>query len=156
MDAVTGAPTVWANLPQDGSANVNDDSGFGGITYDSRTDSMYVVNMFDNTIYRITGSSNATGTISPVSFQPDPTELGVVSGFQAVPFGLDIHPVDGRLYYTVHDFTGGGSFVVRSVALDANGDFLPLTDQIELSEVCLLYTSPSPRDQRGSRMPSSA
>ena len=26
----------------------------------------------------------------------------------------------------------------------------------ELSEVCLLYTSPSPRDQRGSRMPSSA
>ena len=23
-------------------------------------------------------------------------------------------------------------------------------------EVCLLYTSPSPRDQRGSRMPSSA
>ena len=25
-----------------------------------------------------------------------------------------------------------------------------------LSQVCLLYTSPSPRDQRGSRMPSSA
>ena len=24
------------------------------------------------------------------------------------------------------------------------------------AEVCLLYTSPSPRDQRGSRMPSSA
>ena len=30
-----------------------------------------------------------------------------------------------------------------------------LTD-IELACVCLLYTSPSPRDQRGSRMPSSA
>ena len=28
--------------------------------------------------------------------------------------------------------------------------------QPSLSEVCLLYTSPSPRDQRGSRMPSSA
>ena len=26
----------------------------------------------------------------------------------------------------------------------------------KLSKVCLLYTSPSPRDQRGSRMPSSA
>ena len=26
----------------------------------------------------------------------------------------------------------------------------------ELMECCLLYTSPSPRDQRGSRMPSSA
>ena len=28
--------------------------------------------------------------------------------------------------------------------------------QLALSKVCLLYTSPSPRDQRGSRMPSSA
>ena len=28
--------------------------------------------------------------------------------------------------------------------------------QDELSMICLLYTSPSPRDQRGSRMPSSA
>ena len=28
--------------------------------------------------------------------------------------------------------------------------------EIESSEICLLYTSPSPRDQRGSRMPSSA
>ena len=26
----------------------------------------------------------------------------------------------------------------------------------DVSEICLLYTSPSPRDQRGSRMPSSA
>ena len=26
----------------------------------------------------------------------------------------------------------------------------------DLSTICLLYTSPSPRDQRGSRMPSSA
>ena len=26
----------------------------------------------------------------------------------------------------------------------------------DLANVCLLYTSPSPRDQRGSRMPSSA
>ena len=28
--------------------------------------------------------------------------------------------------------------------------------EIEAVEACLLYTSPSPRDQRGSRMPSSA
>ena len=27
---------------------------------------------------------------------------------------------------------------------------------VALAEACLLYTSPSPRDQRGSRMPSSA
>ena len=29
-------------------------------------------------------------------------------------------------------------------------------EKIEKHESCLLYTSPSPRDQRGSRMPSSA
>ena len=35
--------------------------------------------------------------------------------------------------------------------------FLPwLSDFIPVTESCLLYTSPSPRDQRGSRMPSSA
>ena len=28
--------------------------------------------------------------------------------------------------------------------------------EIVVEDVCLLYTSPSPRDQRGSRMPSSA
>ena len=34
-----------------------------------------------------------------------------------------------------------------------NDDFFYLD---ELGHICLLYTSPSPRDQRGSRMPSSA
>ena len=33
-----------------------------------------------------------------------------------------------------------------------NSKYTPIT----LHEGCLLYTSPSPRDQRGSRMPSSA
>ena len=40
------------------------------------------------------------------------------------------------------------------------GTVVSLTDGIArihgLTEACLLYTSPSPRDQRGSRMPSSA
>ena len=31
-----------------------------------------------------------------------------------------------------------------------------VTKNIGLYSICLLYTSPSPRDQRGSRMPSSA
>ena len=35
-------------------------------------------------------------------------------------------------------------------------DRVRLTVQLELLRACLLYTSPSPRDQRGSRMPSSA
>ena len=46
-------------------------------------------------------------------------------------------------------------------APDAGGFVQSITDLpdirlITLDTVCLLYTSPSPRDQRGSRMPSSA
>ena len=40
----------------------------------------------------------------------------------------------------------------RGAAGERGGDTLLR----RLSTVCLLYTSPSPRDQRGSRMPSSA
>ena len=42
--------------------------------------------------------------------------------------------------------------------LEAIGAFCIGTNQIDLEgcTACLLYTSPSPRDQRGSRMPSSA
>ena len=35
-------------------------------------------------------------------------------------------------------------------------EFLPAQRARSLKKSCLLYTSPSPRDQRGSRMPSSA
>ena len=38
------------------------------------------------------------------------------------------------------------SFLVKAAALPGR----------TIGEICLLYTSPSPRDQRGSRMPSSA
>ena len=34
--------------------------------------------------------------------------------------------------------------------------YYPIYGSSELEKDCLLYTSPSPRDQRGSRMPSSA
>ena len=39
---------------------------------------------------------------------------------------------------------------------DAEGKFLPEYMEKELLEICLLYTSPSPRDGLLSRMPSSA
>ena len=44
-----------------------------------------------------------------------------------------------------------GHDTITVLALDANGDLAG-----GCSTSCLLYTSPSPRDQRGSRMPSSA
>ena len=43
----------------------------------------------------------------------------------------------------------------RAVIFDAKNDVAGYLKQIDVG-CCLLYTSPSPRDQRGSRMPSSA
>ena len=56
-----------------------------------------------------------------------------------------------------------GDFNIAEINLETtNGVNLEITtDQLQAlsadsNELCLLYTSPSPRDQRGSRMPSSA
>ena len=43
--------------------------------------------------------------------------------------------------------------VLRNLIVRRDG---PVTDETSIMKDCLLYTSPSPRDQRGSRMPSSA
>ena len=53
--------------------------------------------------------------------------------------------IEGRMLVRVHSecFTGD---VLHSMRCDCG----------EQLDFCLLYTSPSPRDQRGSRMPSSA
>ena len=65
---------------------------------------------------------------------------------------------------------GNGSIIADEIFLQTNprggkggmpGDFpifgdLPLYPPPTRIDICLLYTSPSPRDQRGSRMPSSA
>ena len=54
--------------------------------------------------------------------------------------------------------------IVEDMDIDALQQFVKETlaegysqcGDLELLDTCLLYTSPSPRDQRGSRMPSSA
>ena len=51
-------------------------------------------------------------------------------------------------------FSYVGHLVSLEQAISVLGLLSP--DFIEVNGHCLLYTSPSPRDQRGSRMPSSA
>ena len=59
---------------------------------------------------------------------------------------------------TTVEYAVAGALVAAAVALAFQGLGTAVTTNIETltSIVCLLYTSPSPRDQRGSRMPSSA
>ena len=42
------------------------------------------------------------------------------------------------------------------ILIDPGANYLSMISMEQIPGICLLYTSPSPRDQRGSRMPSSA
>ena len=58
------------------------------------------------------------------------------------------------------DGTHEENYETRTIHIPSlvRADFIvvPFATQPDLAHTCLLYTSPSPRDQRGSRMPSSA
>ena len=56
----------------------------------------------------------------------------------------------GELTETYDEQGGGGAGSTAVADVDMS------STSIQFSYTCLLYTSPSPRDQRGSRMPSSA
>ena len=58
----------------------------------------------------------------------------------------------GGIGLSIHDIRASGSYIRGTTGI-SNG----LVNMLRVfNNTCLLYTSPSPRDQRGSRMPSSA
>ena len=98
------------------------------------------------------------GDAPPVHFPPESSSLGPSIGFPFVVQengtvslpAVDPIPVRGL---TIEQAEG----LIKSVYTVAGraGSSI-LTGQSKVIVTCLLYTSPSPRDQRGSRMPSSA
>ena len=71
-------------------------------------------------------------------------------------------PLQNERLAWISGFTGSAGMVVvlkTGAAIFVDGRYtIQVRQQVsaEHYEFCLLYTSPSPRDQRGSRMPSSA
>ena len=84
-------------------------------------------------------NSFAIGATVAVSAGDLPTQSQVVG----VADGSRFSQTHYRRYFGI----GGADQINKVTVLFADGAVV---------EVCLLYTSPSPRDQRGSRMPSSA
>ena len=79
--------------------------------------------------------------------------------FTAIPFGLNAQEMNAWLHY------GGGQelweelyepFNLIPIAGGNTGVQMAGWFNKEINSFCLLYTSPSPRDQEASRMPSSA
>ena len=126
------------------------------------------------------GDSGTTGgfrAVNGVSFQGTLNNSGTISGVQnGVYFGnavaaggadhtggvvnnLGVISSDSRAF----NLDGNGLTVnnhgdILATGAQRNGTFYVdgTADNFTLNNSCLLYTSPSPRDQRGSRMPSSA
>ena len=84
------------------------------------------------------------------------------------PLGIDVRGSQDTLsfhpYYTVKDAFGLGVFLVLLSAVvfflpNSMGhpdNYIPANPMVTPAHICLLYTSPSPRDRQKSRMPSSA
>ena len=83
----------------------------------------------------------------------DPSTLFTGSGMQPmVPYLLgETHPA-GRDLINIQKCCRTGD--IEEVGDNSHLTFFEMIGRWDLN--CLLYTSPSPRDQRGSRMPSSA
>ena len=81
-----------------------------------------------------------------VMFKPDLSDLGFI-------------PVVATNAETASEFRSlfAGSFIAYGyLLLRFTFSFNPISIAQTLAYICLLYTSPSPRDKRQSRMPSSA
>ena len=80
--------------------------------------------------------------------------------------GVDATNINGLALTVPFEYEGGGAFPGATGTCVAAGTLFPspgpghtctvVVTYSPTSNGCLLYTSPSPRDQRGSRMPSSA
>ena len=75
----------------------------------------------------------------------DPSPWPIYTSFSCLVLAI------GSVYYFHSDVSWG---MYLGLALLIYGAYMWFRDVV--IEACLLYTSPSPRDQRGSRMPSSA
>ena len=76
------------------------------------------------------------------------------------PTVFDYYSSGERTTRVLEDRLDSRAWEIRQTDFNSDGQiegrFTTFDNGVTQTEVCLLYTSPSPRDQRGSRMPSSA
>jgi len=110
----------------------------------------------EGTEIEIIKESLQTGCIEHVIFDHDGTISALRQGWEQIMEPAMVREILGDTYLSADE--GLYHRVVESVRayIDKSTGIQTIVQMQHLVEICLLYTSPSPRDQRGSRMPSSA
>ena len=132
-----GAASGDVDLTVDPS-NLADGSG---ITVDTSNDLLILEDVTDGTVYKVKPSQIASGSANALT--DGDSDLTITDGINN---GLD---------YNL-DSTDMATWNTGGIALTTNGGIFRHHQTQAATYTCLLYTSPSPRDKRQSRMPSSA
>ena len=138
----------------DGSSGQMGDGGTASLASPSSTDLVMLIDDPDSMWYSVTplGASDGSDSLSSSPYDVAEVSLSEVGRFGCARSSQGHVKCWG---YNGYGQLGHGN---TSTASDGEGEmgenlaFVPLG----ANRTCLLYTSPSPRDQRGSRMPSSA
>ncbi len=135
IDAVTGATTTFATLPNTADPSVPTGVNFpclGNITFDCRHHQFFVSDLDDGRIYRLDMSGNILS-----SYDHGLPDTGLPGW---APYGQRVWAVqwhnDNRLYYSLWNQDGGGGMgpnEIWSVGLNAVGNFVPGSAQLEIT-----------------------
>ena len=116
----------------------------------------------------VVASTNVWGSVAGAVAGEHATVTAIIEEPSADPHSFEASPSDAAAITeaSLVVYNGGGYDQFVDDVLGGSGSAIPAVDAFALAEraadtpeeagACLLYTSPSPRDQRGSRMPSSA
>ena len=161
VDAGTAATTIANTLTNvtldqtDSNATADDLSE--DITVDNDTDLVVTKTVDDTTpaegdtiLYTITVTNSGPARATNVSID-DVLPAGVTATGTNTP---SQGSYDGTTWTIGTIDSGNGATLTIEATVDLNVGGTMITNTV--TNICLLYTSPSPRDQRGSRMPSSA
>lgn len=137
--AGTGPNNAWVHLPS--PVGPLGSPALGNINFDCEHDNFYASDMFNGYIYRIDRNGSVLthwdhgANLSPPIIDPQPHEAGFTRLGRRI-WGLQAHC--GRLYYAVWWEDSGRPDAnhdneIWSVALDATGDFIAGSQQLEVT-----------------------
>ncbi|QIP15074.1 DUF11 domain-containing protein [Spirosoma aureum] len=106
--------------------------GLGNIDYDYIHNQLFVTNLEDGKIYRISTSGTILSNFDPMS--ADDGLAGYAPLGERI-WGIGYNHIDNRVYYAVWNQEIGSTTqnTIRSVALNASGDFVAGSDKLEIT-----------------------